>query len=177
MQCEKAKQFFHNYLDGQSKEEVPQSVQSHIRDCSHCQGEIRCLGQVMNGDLLLSPDKANHVSTLNSLLEAHFKYTETPVTCPLARSFLPSMVSQDIKITISTPITEHIKACPTCRNIGLKLQSLCLSDIHLQRLSQCLKHESDANASVDHLSDEQVTLCARVDYTSFDAACLEHLCI
>lgn len=176
-ECGDARQYYCDWLDEACKEKIPQAVQTHIRQCHHCRDEIRSLGQIMTCDTSSYPDVASHVSALNASLAAHFKYTETPITCAHAKRILPSMALQNIQITIPTPMTEHIDQCPTCRKSGLLLRSLNLSDPQLQRLTQCLEEESETNAlKVDHLSNEQVTLFASLDYASFHVSSLTHLC-
>jgi hypothetical protein len=178
MKCEKAGQYYFSYLDDRSKEKVPQAVQTHISQCSYCQQKIRCLKQIANGDLSSYPDEVNHVLAITSLLTSHLKYAEMPVTCAIVQRFLPGMASQDFKITVPTPMTLHVEQCSTCRKNWLELQSLSLSDVQLQRLTQCLESGRDTNASmVGHLSDEQARLFAYVKYTDFEISHLEHVCM
>jgi hypothetical protein len=177
IECENTRQYYYDCLDGQCKEKIPQAVQTHVSQCRFCREEIHCLDQVMSCDSSSDPDEVCHVSRLNSSLETHFKYALTPVTCALAKRFLPSMASRAIKITIPTPLTVHFEQCPTCREHWLGVQSLDLSDAQLQRLTHCLDTCSDISAlTADHLSETQVLLFARADYADFDGSCLEHVC-
>ncbi|MCF7974158.1 MAG: hypothetical protein K9N55_10110 [Phycisphaerae bacterium] len=178
MKCEKAGQYYFSYLDDRSKEKIPQAVQAHISQCSYCHKKIHGLKQVANGDLSSYPDEVSHVMAINSLLASHLKYAETPVTCAMVQRFLPGLVSQDIKITVPTPITLHVEQCSTCRKNWLELQSLSLSNAQLQRLTQCLEDGRDTSAlMVSHLSDKQVPLFAHVKYADCDVSHLEHVCL
>ena len=178
LKCEEARGYYYDCMDGQCEEEIPQSVQMHIGHCDHCRGEIQRLSQALTSPSTLDSEEASHVSMVNALLEMHFKYAETPVTCALAKRFLPSMAALGTRITIPTPITVHIEQCSKCRNDWIELQSLNLSDAQLQRLTECIEKRSVHAASSlhQHLSNEQVQTFACVDYADLDEACLEHVC-
>ncbi len=176
-ECDNARPYYYDCLDGQCKEEIPHAVQTHISQCRECREEIQCLAEVMRSDISPESEEASHVSRLNSVLEAHFDYAQVPVTCAIVKGFLPGMASQSFKITIPTPISVHIEQCPTCRKNLLGLQSLHLSDVQLQRLTHCLEEGDDAIAlSTGHLSEEQVSLFSRGDQASFHGTCPEHVC-
>ncbi|NQV33377.1 MAG: hypothetical protein HQ515_11850 [Phycisphaeraceae bacterium] len=178
MKCEEARGYYYDCMDGQCEDEIPQSVQMHIGHCDHCREEIQRLSQALRSPSTLDSEEASHVSMINALLEMHFKYAETPVTCALAKRFLPSMAALGTRITIPTPITVHIEQCSKCRNDWIELQSLNLSDVQLQRLTECIEKRSVHAASSlrQHLSNEQVQTFACVDYADLDVACLEHVC-
>ncbi len=176
-ECDNARPYYYDFLDGQCKTQIPGTVQAHVSQCRYCREEIRCLNQIMSSDVSLDSHELSHVSRLNELLETHFKYAERPVTCALVKGFLPGMASQDLKITVPTPITVHVEECSTCRKDLLRLQSMNLSDDQLQRLTDCLEKGPDTNVQRgDHLNDDQVSLFACVDYASFSDSCLEHVC-
>jgi hypothetical protein len=178
LKCEEARGYYYDCVDGQCEDEIPQTIQMHIGHCDHCREEIQRLGRALKNPSTSDSDEASHLSMVNALLAMHFKYAETPVTCALAKRFLPSMAGSGARITIPTPITVHIEQCSKCRNDWIELQSLNLSDVQLQRLTECIeKRADDAGLSGhQHLSNEQVQRFARVDYADLDAACVEHVC-
>jgi hypothetical protein len=178
LKCEEARGYYYDCVDGQCEDEIPQTIQMHIGHCDHCREEIQRLGRALKNPSTSDSDEASHLSMVNALLAMHFKYAETPVTCALAKRFLPSMAGLGTRITIPTPITVHIEQCSKCRNDWIELQSLNLSDVQLQRLTECIeKRADDAGLSGhQHLSNEQVQRFARVDYADLDAACVEHVC-
>lgn len=177
-ECEDARGYYYDCLDAECADEVPKTIQMHVSRCRHCREEIKRLG-----DALGSPSSADSIETsrttmVNALLEMHFKYAEMPVTCAHVRRFLPSTAAQDIRITIPTPITVHIDQCTKCRNDLMELQSLNLSDVQLQRLTECVETGDGyvLSSSQGHLTDQQVRDFACVDYADLDVACLEHVC-
>lgn len=173
--CEKARGYYYDWMDGEG--EIPQPIRMHISHCDHCQGEIRRLARVLSSPSTADPNDAAHVSMINALLETHFKYAEMPVTCAVAKRFLPSMAALETRITIPTPITVHIEQCSGCRDDWLELQSLRISDVQLQRLAQCIEEDAHTASSLhEHLTNEQVQTFACVDYANLGTACLEHVC-
>jgi len=175
--CDEARGYYYDWLDDQCKQEMPQGICAHINRCDHCLEEIGRLDQALQCASAPEPREEAHVAMINGLLEMHFKYAETPVTCCIAKPFLPSMASPEITITLPTPITVHIEQCPSCRNEWLELQSLGLSDGQLQNLTQVLENKAfdSVRFAHKHLTDEEIQMFARVEYSELDSTCLEHV--
>ncbi|MCP4452949.1 MAG: hypothetical protein GY809_15915 [Planctomycetes bacterium] len=177
--CEEARGYYYDCADGQCQDKIPKGVQVHVMHCDHCQEEIHRLGEVLKTPSTSDPEAGSRVSTINDMLEMHFKYVDVPVTCAVAKRFLPSMAALATRITIPTPITVHLEQCSICRDDWSDLESLHLSDIQLQRLTECIE-ESDVQPKLsrhEHLTQEQVQTFANLGYASFDTACLEHVCL
>ncbi len=176
--CEEAQAYYYDWMDEQCRDEIPQRVQQHVGHCAHCQEEICSLEDALKSPSTSDPEAISHGSKVNAILETHFKYAEMPVTCDLAKRLLPSLTAPGVRITIPTPITVHIQQCSRCRNDWVELQSLNLSDVQLERLTERIK-QSDVQRSLSrrrHLTAEQVQAFASVDYADLDRACLEHAC-
>ena len=108
--CADARLFYHDFLDEETKRNIPQSERNHINKCQHCQDKIRQLEA-----LLTRADKGVEQSQQSqatiAFLNLHFTYINRLVTCSNAKLFLPSLAIQALEISIPTPITVHLDKC------------------------------------------------------------------
>ena len=121
--------------------------------------------------------EGGHTELINAVLQAHFDYADECVTCQIVKTFLPSMASPDLVMTIPTPITVHIDQCQSCQNDLLAIQSLHLSEVQLQKLTYGLNQASETTQIEHaHLHESELRAIAGMTYEHLDSYELEHAC-
>jgi hypothetical protein len=135
--CKEAELYHYDFLLGESRESIPQSIIDHIKWCEHCQRQLNQLKDVLSqseSNIELEQHQAH--SAVTAILKLHFAYIGKPVTCSVARPFLPALLDPAIEIRIPTPITVHLDNCQQCSEDLETIRKLNLNTKQLCRLSQ-----------------------------------------
>ncbi|MBN2315082.1 MAG: hypothetical protein JXM79_14225 [Sedimentisphaerales bacterium] len=137
--CMSARLYFYDFLHEETKTDIPESTLSHITDCPDCQAEIHRLDALLSNAKNIHDNRKNSRNTaITSLLKFHFSYVNESVTCSIVKPFLASLADPFLRLTIPTPITEHIVKCRQCRDDLHTLEDLHLTHKQLCRLGQIL---------------------------------------
>lgn len=174
--CMSARLYYYDFLHEETKADIPECTLNHIIHCPDCQAEINRL------DTLLSNAKDMHISLKNqrntaitSLLKFHFSYVNEPVTCNTVKPFLASMADPAIRLTIPTPITEHIEECENCRDDLHTLQDLHLTHKQLCRLGQFLAQTPTEDTISCSQARQAIPDVASMMFGRTNAETLKHL--
>ena len=147
--CKEAELYHYDFLLGESRAAIPQSIIDHIKWCEHCQQQLNQLKNVLSqseGNIELERHQAH--SAVTAILKLHFAYIDKPVTCKVVRPFLPALLDPAIEIRIPTPITVHLDKCQQCSEDLETIRKLNLNAKQLHRLSQLFAEKSgDDNIS------------------------------
>lgn len=134
--CEEAKPYYYDCLCEESCGLIPQSINSHIEQCPHCQKQINRLKVVLSQKDCFKSQQGQDSSAVTTMLQLHFAYIGEHVTCETVRPFLPGMLDPAIEIRIPTPITAHLDNCMQCAEDLKAIQKLNLNSTQLFGLSQ-----------------------------------------
>jgi len=141
-QCQEAIPYYYDYLRGR-REQIPETTAVHIAGCPNCQDEIHWLKTTdSKSSTNRTPQNLRAISHA-AQMQLHCALIDQPVRCSTIKSFLPVLAIPEMQVRISTPVTEHIKACSQCshdldtlKNLNLSLEQLyCLSQIITQKQS------------------------------------------
>jgi len=174
--CADARLFYHDFLDSETKGYIPQSSRKHINECRHCQDKIRQLEA-----LLTHTDKADEYIQQSqatiALLRLHFNYINRPVTCNVAKLFLPSLAIQPLEISIPTPITVHLDKCQDCADDLSTVRNLGLTQEQLYRLGQLLGDKPPEDTINCSQARPFISSVASMLFDKTSSEILKHLCI
>ncbi|UCG59830.1 MAG: hypothetical protein JSU70_09970 [Phycisphaerales bacterium] len=144
--CRQAERHYYDFLSVESRKLVPDSVVSHILQCSHCQAQVDQLeSALLPADGAAESSQRQADRALTAMLRLHFAYMGKQVTCTAVRPFLAGMLNPILEISIPTPITVHLDNCAKCSQDLEVLRGLNLSQRQLCRLSLLLGEMSDSN--------------------------------
>lgn len=131
--CQAAKPYYYDYLCGQLSQ-IPQDIYTHIAACPTCQNEVQWLKEADNETDECLPQTLQAMAH-TAQMQLHCALLNQPVRCSTIKSFLPTLLIPDMDVRVSTPVTEHIKACPDCTHDLEVLRQLKLSPEQLASLS------------------------------------------
>lgn len=134
---------------------VPKSVSSHIRRCRSCRTQVALLKRAVLGDRSRAegrqfPADAGAIDVLNS----HFQWLDVPVTCSLAKPFLPGLAASSDDLRIPTPITVHVDHCPQCAADLLVLRGLGLTGEQSQSLQRLYEQVCSGKGGLQRRTSE-----------------------
>ncbi|MHC4647789.1 MAG: hypothetical protein ACYTBJ_20190, partial [Planctomycetota bacterium] len=175
--CGQVRYYYYDYLDQQTRKDIPRSDLEHIAGCSHCLGEVERLKAALAEAKLPAADGQvrRNISVIGAL-EAHFGHVGLPVSCSAARAFLPSLAMPGLSIRIPTPITTHLDKCPACSNDLSAIIGLGLDFRQLPRLARLLTQEpADDPGRCSH-AQADIAAAAAMHFERIDPDTLEHLC-
>ncbi len=176
--CEEAKLYYYDFLFLQDKDQIPEQVLSHIRQCRNCQKEIYELKTALTKSEFKINREYNHSgSPLANMLKLHFSYIDQDITCTIVKPFLPGLLDASMQISIPTPITTHLDHCPKCvQHLG-KISDLNLSEVNLFRLSRFLAVNSDYDNINCSQAKSDIMAFVMMAFHESDEQTLKHLCI
>ena len=147
--CKEAELYHYDFLLGESRAAIPQSIIDHIKWCEHCQQQLNQLKNVLSqseSNIELEQHQAH--SAVTAILKLHFAYIDKPVTCKVVRPFLPALLDPAMEIRIPTPITVHLDKCQQCSEDLETIRKLNLNTKQLHWLSQLFAEKpGDDNVS------------------------------
>lgn len=150
-QCQAAKPYYYDYLC-QQQEQIPEANSAHITGCPECLNEVQWLKQTDSDAEAFSLQKLQAVSHI-AQMQLHCALIDQPVRCSTVKSFLPILAIPEMAVRISTPVTEHIKACAECAR---DLETLKRLDLSPEQLS-CLGRIFVENKTERSDNSEKVT--------------------
>ena len=170
--CQNAKEYYYAYLTGNCDGDIPSHVINHIDNCDYCSGQISKL----QAELESIEQTSEEDSILLSNLELHFNYIGEPISCNIAKPFLPVLACHSTKINIRTPITDHIDKCRSCSDDLKMLLSLHLTDTQLYILGQifALYGSFTSNECEDVL--QYMDRIINFDYKNIPSDIQKHIC-
>jgi hypothetical protein len=113
---------------------------------------------------------------LTKNLQLHFSCVGTPVSCRIAKPFLPAQAVTHLAITVTSPITAHLGQCSACKNDLNTIKELNLTDGQYYRFAQLLAEpQNDDYQFSDILSAMDALSHGRIDELS--AKQREQICI
>lgn len=138
--CQAAKPYYYDYLCGELKQ-VPQEIYTHIAACPACQNEVQWLKEADAESEECLPQTLQAMAH-TAQMQLHCALLNQPVRCSTIKSFLPTLLIPDMDVRISTPVTEHIKACADCTHDLEILRQSKLSPEQLASLSLAYTQQS-----------------------------------
>lgn len=151
-QCQSAEPCYYDYLQDR-RDHIPEAVSVHISDCPDCQNEIQRLKQILSKSEGSSPQNMRAVSHA-AQMQLHCALIDQPVWCSTIKAFLPILAIPEMAVRISTPVTEHIKACDECARDLETLKQLDLSDEQRYGLSQIFSQKkSESSGDTQAVTD------------------------
>jgi hypothetical protein len=150
--CQAAKPYYYDYLCGQ-RDHIPQASSAHIADCPDCQNEV---GWLTQADFKAEEFSLQNLHAIShaAQMQLHGELVNQPVRCSTIKSFLPLLAIPEMAVRISTPVTEHIKACEACRKEIETLKQLDLLPEQLSCLSRVIvQHQTNPSEDSRDLMD------------------------
>jgi len=176
--CSQAEPYYYDFLFGESQENIPESIVNHIKECQHCQEQINQLEDVLSqAKGYIESEDGQASSAVSLMLKLHLAHAGKPVTCKIAKPFLPSMSDPALEIRVPTPITAHLDHCRPCSKDLETIRSLNLNRRQLGRLSQlfaAMPGEDKVSCSQAQAAIFAVVL---MHFQETTKEVLEHLCV
>jgi hypothetical protein len=177
--CEQAREYYFDFLESSSRCAIPSAILTHLATCPDCQGQVHRLGDMMAGP---APSESTGTqeyrdAVMADLLQHHFAYIETPVSCSMVKPFLPSLADPDLEIRVPTPITAHLGRCMACREDVAVLRKYHLSGGQLHRISRFLGRKGMTEAPLCTEMSEVVISIGSLCFEGIRPELLTHLCV
>ena len=177
--CEQAREYYFDYLESSSRDAIPSAILTHLATCPDCQGQVHRLG-----DMMACPAPSESTGTqeyrdavMADLLQHHFVYIETPVSCSMVKPFLPSLADPDLEIRVPTPITAHLGRCMACGEDVAVLREYHLSGGQLHRISRFLGRKGTTEAPLCTEMSEVMISVGSLFFEGIRPEVLTHLCV
>jgi hypothetical protein len=176
-QCEKAREYYFEYLESSSRWTIPGAILTHLATCDHCRVQVDRLDEAVGAGPAASGDwKDEQDDVTIDLLSHHLAYADSAVTCTQVKPFLPSLADPELEIRIPTPITAHVDRCEQCRADVATLRSLQLSGRQLHRLSRLLMASGGAVSHPCTHAAAPMASMADLRFEGIDPETLDGLC-
>ena len=141
MNCENAKLYYFEYLEGELT--IPADASEHLSQCPHCAGEIERLRETF-------ASQAPSGQTLEpEFLQLHYQLAGQWVSCETVRPLLPSLLVASFSANHLTPVTAHVDQCDRCRTHLEAVSSLGLNRTQLLCVSRYWAGQDDALEGFD----------------------------
>jgi hypothetical protein len=176
--CFGARLYYFDFLEEETRANVPEAVSEHIAECEYCQEEISRLGDVLtSASATVESEQDRCTATLVTILKLHFAYVGKSVTCSTVRPFLSSMAVSDFQINIPTPVTVHLDNCRACSDDLLTIRGLELTDKQLYRLGQLFAEKPTEDIVGCTYAQAVAREVGMVVFDRADSEALKHLCL
>jgi hypothetical protein len=175
--CREAKPYYYDFLCDESRGLIPEFIVNHIEQCQHCLQVINQLEAMLSQTEGLESKQGQVSSAIATMLKLHFAYIGKPVTCNIAKPFLPTLLDPTLGIRIPTPIVTHVCDCQQCSEDLDIIRTLNLSRKQLCRLSQLFAEKSAGSNIGCSKAQNAVPSVASMILSETDSEVLKHLCI
>ncbi len=147
--CTESRLWYYDFIFENQRENIPASTLKHINSCQYCQKEIRHL-QSLLPDLneVTNNVKQENNKAINTLISLHLALVDIPVTCEIAKAFIPRLVDPLLQIRIPTPINVHLDNCQACSEDFNTIKNLDLNHKQLGHLGQILADIPDEKNNI-----------------------------
>jgi hypothetical protein len=175
--CEQAKTYYYDYICEGNSGHIPDEVMTHIEGCRHCQALAEKLKfELFKSEVDVGRDVDKDDSALVDSLKLHFAYVDKPVSCDVAKPFLPALLTEAFKIRIPTPIMAHIFDCQKCSEDLDAIRSMKLGRKQLYRLGRLFADKS-AGSDVDCAEARKaIPAVVSMAFSETNSKILKHLC-
>lgn len=171
--CSNARLWYYDYLCENKRKNIPHKVLKHIISCQYCQKEIKNMESLLPDLIEVTNDTKREIDkVINTIISTHLTLVDIPVTCDIAKPFIPRLTDPLLQITIPTPINVHLDNCQACTDDFNKIRNISLNHEQLGYLGQIF---ADA-------SEEQNDCCmktqsiASMDFHRVSPGILKHIC-
>jgi len=175
--CKQAELYYYDFLYSESRGLIPESIVNHVEQCQHCQEQINKLETVLSQADGLESQQSQVSSAVTTMLKLNFAYIGKPVTCNIAKPFLPTLLDQTLGMRIPTPIVTHLCDCQQCSEDLDIIRCLNLSRKQLCRLSQLLADKPTGNNISCSKAQNAIPSVVSMVFGKTDSEVLKHLCI
>ncbi|MHC4889195.1 MAG: hypothetical protein ACYTEO_07005, partial [Planctomycetota bacterium] len=156
---------------------IPESIINHIEQCQECREQINQLKAALSQAESPESEQREVHSSVTTMLKLHFAYIGKPVTCNIAKPFLPSLLDPALEIRIPTPIITHLHKCQQCVEDLDAIRCLNLNRKQLCRLSQLFADKpAKYNVSCQQAYAAVLTVLP-MDFRETTDEVLKHVCL
>ena len=175
--CKRAQAYYYEYLCGEDQEYIPAEILAHIDKCHFCQAEVDRLRIILaEAEEHATESTGRTSSAAITNLRLHFAYAGAPVTCNIAKPFLPSLAIPALEAGVPTPITVHLDKCQQCANDLEAIRQLNLTHKQLCRLSQLFADKPSEHTVGCSETRAAVLGVGFMHFHKANAEVLKHLC-
>ena len=175
--CTNARLYYYDFLNEETREDIPNGTLQHIKQCRTCQAEMdRLKDLLIQAKDRFGTEQNRKDSAIGTLLKLHFNYIGEPVKCNTVKPFLASLADPALKIRIPTPVTAHLDKCRLCRDDLKTLLDLQLPHKYLCRLGQLLADKPNEDDCSCSRAEAAIPAVVAMDFQETNAEALKHLC-
>ncbi|MDD5064710.1 MAG: hypothetical protein PHQ35_08150 [Phycisphaerae bacterium] len=174
--CKEAELYYYDFLYDESRRLIPEPIISHIEQCLPCREQINHLEAALLQADGLESGRVRVSPAVATMLELHFAYTGKPVTCNIAKPFLPTLPDQVLGIHIPTPIVAHVCDCQQCSEDLDVIRCLNLRHEQLCRLSRLFADKSAGSNISCTEAQNAIPSIISMAFSETDSEVLKHLC-
>jgi hypothetical protein len=176
--CRQAQLYYYDFLFEESHESIPEPIVNHIAGCEHCQQQLNQLEDILSQpECHPDSEQAQIRSAVTSMLKLHFGYIDKPVTCEVARPFLPTLLDPALEIRIPTPVTAHLDHCQECSEDLETIRKLNLNSKQLCHLSQLFAEKPGEDKVACSQAQAATFAIVLMHFQETTKEVLKHLCI
>ena len=174
--CRQAELYYYDFLCDESRGLIPESMVNHIDQCQHCREQIIKLKAALSQADSLKSEQEQVSSAVTTMLKLHFAYIGKPVTCNIAKPFLPTLLDPALGMRITTPIITHLCDCQLCSEDLDIIRSLGLTRKQLCRLSQLFADKPTGDDISCSNAQNAIPSIASMAFNETDSEVLKHVC-
>ncbi len=176
-ECKRARAYYYDYICEENGEPIPAEIVAHIGECEHCKAATDKLKfELFQSAVDVNQGAGKLNSALIANLKLHFAYIDKPVSCDIAKPFLPTLLDQALRVRIPTPIVAHVFNCQQCSEDLDTIRCLKLSRKQLYRLSHLFVNKpAGSNISCAEARCAIPSFISMI-FSEIDSEVLKHLC-
>jgi hypothetical protein len=176
--CRQAELYYYDFLFAESHEFIPEPIVNHIAGCEHCQQQLNQLEDILSQpECHPDSEQAQIRSAVTTMLKLHFGYIDKPVTCNVARPFLPALLDPALEIRIPTPVTAHLDHCQECSEDLETIRKLNLNSKQLCHLSQLFAEKPGEDKVACSQAQAATFAIVLMHFQETSQAVLKHICV
>ena len=175
--CTDSRLWYYDFLFENKRENIPEKTLKHINSCQYCQKGIKDIESLLSDSKIATNDVKQEIDkTIYTLISLHLALVDIPVTCEIAKSFIPRLTDPLLQIKIPTPINVHLDNCQACTEDFNTIKNLSLNHEQLGYLGQILADTPDDKSDI--CPDAQVTIpsIASLNFQGITSDVLKHVC-
>ena len=174
--CKQAEPYYYDLLLDESRKHIPESIVNHAKQCQNCLEKINKLREALLQANAPESEQRQACAAVTTMLKLHFDYIGKPVTCNIAKPFLPCLFVPLLGIKIPTPIMTHLENCQRCSEDLDTIRRLRLNDKQLCRLSRLFAEERGDYKFPCTEAYDAILAVASMDFRETTEEVLKHLC-
>ena len=176
--CKDFSLWYYDFLFKNKRENIPDIALKHINSCQYCQDEIKKLESLLSD----SKEEINNTqqeidNTINKIISLHLALNDIPVTCEIAKPFIPRLTDPLLQIKIPTPVNAHLDNCKECSKDFNIIRDLALNHEQLGHLGEILAEIPGEKSNICSEAQAAIHMIVSMDFQGISTDILKHVSV